>query len=222
MTGAAIQDNGTSATSIPLADRRQRARWYPKRAALALAATSVLAAAGLSVVYGNAAEASPNPAKATSCPVTSVAAPIMGSWYVQAYFPGQPFPGETENLEMTLSGNGGVSESTPVNPHSSAGSWQLNADCTYTVHTADFFYDTNHGVKLIANVRVTYVLSDYNHLRETAITAIVSFYDSHTGSLLPNSPGGGPNPLTQNNYAQLAGQRITADWQAPNQLPAMP
>jgi hypothetical protein len=181
------------------------------RTALAAAAVLTLAAGGVAAGTGSGAVA------ATGCPATSVAAPILGSWYAQVYFPGYPFAGKREATMLTFVPGGGIVEANPINtsPAGNSGFWKLNTDCSYSVRVLLFTWDPQYtGMKELSDIRLRFVMTDSNHFHSTSAEATVHLFDPRSGRRL--AP-----PITVPAISETTAERFST-WQVPQNFPAQP
>ncbi|GAA0538236.1 hypothetical protein GCM10010172_19420 [Paractinoplanes ferrugineus] len=164
-----------------------------------------------------AASASVPAAKPPRCATTSLYAPIVGSWYAQVYFPGQPFPGRTESTLITFTPGGGVVEANPVNvsPAANSGFWRRNADCSYFMHQVHFTWDPKTtGMEQAFTVDVLFTMADDNHFKSHSATAVVHQFDPQTGKRVFG-------PFTVPNVSEFFGERLSV-WTVPENFPAEP
>lgn len=176
-----------------------------------------LAAAGLAALGLGLFAPSGNANAAARCVENSLYAPIVGSWYAQVFFPGQPFPGRTESTMLTFTPGGGVVEANPVNtsPAANSGFWRLNSDCSYFMHQVHFTWSTTTtGVEQAFTVDVTFKMTDANHFQSTSATAVVHQFNPQTGQRVFG-------PFVVPNVSQFFGERFST-WQVPDNFPAEP
>ncbi|OLE21031.1 MAG: hypothetical protein AUG49_22930 [Catenulispora sp. 13_1_20CM_3_70_7] len=142
---------------------------------------------------------------------------VVGSWYAQVHFPGQPFPGKTEETLITLTPGGGVVEDNAINPSPGANSgyWHANTDGTYTLRLLNFTYDNaTSGMKQILDVTLNFVLDDGTHWHSKSASAVVYFFDPVSGKQVTS-------PIAVPNVTVTTAERFNS-WQVPAQFPAQP
>jgi hypothetical protein len=159
------------------------------------------------------------PATATGRTICSPKAgdALLGSWYAQVHFPGQPFPGLTESTLMTFTPGGGLVEANGVNPSpaGNSGFWALNPDCSYSARTVLFDWDkSNSAIKTVTDVRLRLVVTDKNHFRSTSADATVSIFDPQTGQRVGDQ-------IVIADISQTTAERLTV-WAVPQSFPAAP
>jgi hypothetical protein len=151
------------------------------------------------------------------CEPTSAYAPIVGSWYAEVFFPGEPLPEVTAATMVTFMAGGGIMEVNSVNPApaGNSGHWQRNRDCSYSVRLLVFDWDTETtGLTELADIRLRFVMDDVNHFHSTSASATVYIYDPVTGERL-----GGPISVPDIN--QTTGERLSV-WNVPEAFPSQP
>lgn len=151
------------------------------------------------------------------CAPTSAYAPIVGSWYAEVHFPGQPLPGVTAATMVTFMAGGGIMEVNSVNPApaGNSGHWQLNRDCSYSVRLLVFDWDTaTTGLQELADIRLRFVMDDSNHFHSTSTAATVYIFDPQTGERQGD-------PIVIPDINQTTGERLSV-WTVPDAFPAQP
>lgn len=186
---------------------------HSRRTKLARTALGVaVAALGLGVTVN-----APSASASSGCAVTSNSAPIVGSWYAQVHFPAAPFYGKTEATMMTLTPGGGLIEANPINPSpaGNSGFWQQNSDCSISARVLLFNWDPIiTGVKDITDVRLRFVMDDYNHFHSTVANATVSLFDPQSGQRLGDQ-------IVIPDISQTTATRFST-WTVPSAFPAQP
>lgn len=186
-----------------------------RRSRAGIAAAAALTLAALGVVSGTSGSA--GAAAATGCPSTSIAAPILGSWYAQVYFPAYPFAGKREATMLTFVPGGGIVEANPINksPAGNSGFWKLNTDCSYSARVLLFTWDPEFtGMKELSDIRLRFVLTDNNHFHSTSASATVHVFDPRSGQRL--AP-----PISVPDISQTTAERFST-WTVPENFPAQP
>lgn len=171
-----------------------------------------LTAVGLAAFTGDASASGRH-----RCTPTSTYAPLVGAWYAEVHFPGQPLPGVTAATMVTFIPGGGIIEVNSVNPPpaGNAGHWRLNRDCSYSVRLMVFDWDTETtGLEELADIRLTFVMDDADHFHSTSASATVYFYDPVSGERQGD-------PISIPDLNQTTGERLSV-WTVPDAFPPQP
>jgi len=171
----------------------------------------------LVAVLATASASSAAPEPDAGCNPAATTAPIVGSWFADVYFPGQPFPGAHEATFITFTPGGGIIEDNPVNlSRANSGHWRLNSDCSYAIRLVDLTWDdTTTGVQRVVDIQMTFVMDDFTHFHSTYTLSKIYYYDPSTGQ------GQAGNPIVVPDATVTTAERLNT-WQVPANFPARP